>query len=64
MSALLLDRETKKPSNKWIHLQMSPEDTLALATSILVLAKEAGWKIPQNVLDLVEHVSMGAKGKH
>jgi hypothetical protein len=60
----LLDRANQQPSNKWLALQMRPEDALKLAISVLGLAKDAGWKIPQNALDLVEQVSMGAKGKH
>jgi hypothetical protein len=60
----LLDRATEQPSNKWIALKMRPEDALKLAISILMAAEEAGWKIPQNALDLVERISLGQKGKH
>jgi hypothetical protein len=59
----LLDRSTQ-PSNKWIGLQMRPEDALKLAISILGLAKDAGWKIPHNAMDLVSQISLGQKGKH
>src|SRR5208283_5388214 len=63
-TALLLDRDTKRPTDKWIGLQMLPHDALALAASILALAKDAGWQIPDNVLELVVRVSMKKTVKH
>ena len=54
----LLDRQTKQPTDKWIGLQMQPADALALAASILVLAKAEGWPIRPDFLDLVERIRL------
>jgi|SRR6516164_2854346 hypothetical protein len=62
-TAQLLDRETKQPSNKWIWLQMQPADALALAASILVLAKKEQWQIRPDLLELVQEISLSRKDK-
>jgi hypothetical protein len=61
VAAQLLDRETKQPSNKWIWLQMQPADALALAASILVHAREEGWPVRPDFLELVQQVSLSKK---
>jgi hypothetical protein len=42
---------------------MQPADAMALAASILVLAKNEGWPVRPDFLDLVEQVSLGKKGQ-
>jgi hypothetical protein len=64
MTAMLLDRETHHPANKWLYLQMANEDALSLAVSILALAKDAGLTLSPEALDLVGRIPLGTKGKH
>ena len=60
----LLDRGTKQSSGKWLWFQMQPHDALALAASILALAKDAQWTLPADFDQLVERVSMSKTGRH
>src|SRR5690348_13138211 len=63
-TAQLLDRNTKEPTNRWIWLQMQPQDALALAASILVLARDEHWPVRPDFLELVERVQLNKTGKH
>lgn len=61
VTAELLDPKDKKPSGKWLILQVQPADALILAATILDHAHSEGWPIPKSLLENIEHVRFPAK---
>jgi hypothetical protein len=61
VTAELLHPKDKKPSGKWLLLQLQPADALILVAAILVHAQEQGWPIPENLIERIEHVRFPAK---
>jgi hypothetical protein len=59
----LLDRAEKKPSGKWIWLQLQPAHAVALAASILALAKQEQWPLRPDFLELVERIRLSNKSQ-
>jgi hypothetical protein len=64
ITAQLLDRANKMPSGKWLWLQLQPEDAVALAGAILVLATAEGWPIRPDFLDAIEWIRLSGEAKH
>jgi hypothetical protein len=61
VTAQLLHPKDKRPSGKWLLLQLQPADALVLAGTILAHAHEQGWPIPADLLEKIEHVRFPTK---
>lgn len=59
----LQTRNNFQPSGKFLWLQIEPAHALALAGTILALAKEDNWPVHPNLVDLIETVGLAKKNE-